>query len=997
MKKLLSLFTAITLCFCAVTAQNVARVYGVRVYSEPAAPTALVSFSADNPADITEELDLSQFPIIRAGACDGTTYYLLVCDADGMLATGLWAVDLASKRISLVKAYDYQVDTPASIVAFDMAWNPADGMLYAIGMDLSSAVITENGIEADLGYIRIDPATGDGTTLGTQGIVAIQTIAFNDYGDLFGVADDGALWALDGRTGKPLEAMEDTGYIPAGLQSMTYDATAGAFYWAALTEAGGVGASTLVRIDMTEDWFFTVNDLGKIKDTTELVALYVDPNPISPLAPQAPADFTVVPAADGSRSATLSWTNPSLTRAGQPLSTLDITVYADGKPVATLMGRTPGADDTYTYAAAADATVDLSVAASTNGAEGEHAYANPVFVGTDRPGAVTALAASRPDPDKYDITVTWNAPATGAQGGWFDATQLTYRVVRRPDGKVITESTAATSVTDTDITATGAYIYDVTPSTAAGAGTTASTAPCISGPAITLPYTMDLTDEAQANLWTVVNGDNDQFLWSILRNWGGSDTSFRFYPETLVGGVEPTDDWLISPAFALEAGKHYAISYDVRLWGDLFPATYQVKLGQGLTPADLTATLEDNVGAITDLEWETRSIPFAVDHDGNYNIGFGVTLANPVEIKGVYVREIFDIDLAATGVTGTSGTGVGAPTTYTVTVENCGFNAVSDFTLALVDADGKTLASRTVNQEIPALTSAEVTIDWTPATAGTYAVSAKVTVSGDPNTANDLSPATEVLVLPAGKWHEITDGTTFTAFAPFCLRYKYSAAQTLYSAAEMGSAAARIEGIIYYYSLMTTTAPGPFSAKIALANTDATDFNSGSTLAPSDFTQVFDGTVTIDPAKKAVTLMFDEPFEYTGGSLCIFTQHASETTASVIFDALSPKDGNNVTTAYYSDTEPFDFTGYGALYRDRPNISLFLSETSGVEDITADTPVLTYDRATRTIRLDREATVSVYTLQGTLLLRATGTAIDASALSGPAIITTGAATIKVIL
>lgn len=276
MKKLLSLFTAITLCFCAVTAQNVARVYGVRVYSEPAAPTALVSFSADNPADITEELDLSQFPIIRAGACDGTTYYLLVCDADGMLATGLWAVDLASKRISLVKAYDYQVDTPASIVAFDMAWNPADGMLYAIGMDLSSAVITENGIEADLGYIRIDPATGDGTTLGTQGIVAIQTIAFNDYGDLFGVADDGALWALDGRTGKPLEAMEDTGYIPAGLQSMTYDATAGAFYWAALTEAGGVGASTLVRIDMTEDWFFTVNDLGKIKDTTELVALYVD-------------------------------------------------------------------------------------------------------------------------------------------------------------------------------------------------------------------------------------------------------------------------------------------------------------------------------------------------------------------------------------------------------------------------------------------------------------------------------------------------------------------------------------------------------------------------------------------------------------------------------------------------------------------------------------------------------------------------------------------------
>lgn len=56
-----------------------------------------------------------------------------------------------------------------------------------------------------------------------------------------------------------------------------------------------MGSSNLVRIDMTEDWYFSTNDLGKIKDTTELVALYVESNPVSDAAPATPADLTVTP------------------------------------------------------------------------------------------------------------------------------------------------------------------------------------------------------------------------------------------------------------------------------------------------------------------------------------------------------------------------------------------------------------------------------------------------------------------------------------------------------------------------------------------------------------------------------------------------------------------------------------------------------------------------------------------------------------------------------
>lgn len=78
LKKIAILFVAVSAVFAA-SAQKTARVYGVRVYSDPSEPPALVSFPVDDTSRLTEEYDLTEVigesvieaGTVRAAASDG--------------------------------------------------------------------------------------------------------------------------------------------------------------------------------------------------------------------------------------------------------------------------------------------------------------------------------------------------------------------------------------------------------------------------------------------------------------------------------------------------------------------------------------------------------------------------------------------------------------------------------------------------------------------------------------------------------------------------------------------------------------------------------------------------------------------------------------------------------------------------------------------------------------------------------------------------------------
>ncbi len=956
-----------------------------------------MSFSIDDPSQLTEELDLSSLISIRSAACDGENYYLVTSE-DGILPNALVTVNIKSKKLTTVKTYDYQKDLIGSFVILDMDYNPANKKLYAMGFNMETAEFVDGSIEfSSIALFTIDTANGDVEIIGEQDKIVFTAITFSKDGDLFGIDGSGDLWTISAYNGRPLDNLYSTGISPVGQQSMTTDTNTGSMYWASCSQNGDNGMSKFIQIDHTDDWVFSTKDLGELSDATELVGLYIDPDPISNDAPADPTDLTVTPAAEGGNTALIEWINPTATRDGKTLENVDAVVYVDGTAVQTLSGEKAGSKSSYTYTATKSGLLTVSVSAIANGEEGSAAYADAVFVGTDRPGAVVNLEAKRLDPDKYDITVSWEKPATGAQGGWYDASQLTYRIVRMPDDKVIAEAATYTSFTDSEISTTAAYIYEITPSTAAGAGLTTKSIPCISGPAIQPPYTMDLRDQADANMWTVVNGDNDEYLWSILENWGGTDTSYRYYPETNVGGTIVTDDWLISPSIELKAGKYYSLAYDVRLWGVLFPATYVVAMGHGVDPANLTTVLarydaDDSV----DLAWERRGMTFTVDADGSYNFGFGVLLANPVEIKGFEIREIDKIDIAATELSGSTSTGVGFTSTYTVTVTNMGYESIDKFEVSLVDGDGTVLVSRQIDETLAPQESATYDLVWTPSAGGTFDIHAIATTADDSNTDNDASNTITVSVLLTGKWHDITDGTSLSGYSPFYMQYLYSGAQTIYTASELGGTPSTISGITYYYYIMGGAAPAPFEVKIAMANTSISGFDTNLPLDQGEFTTVYEGTLTIDASKKSFTIMFDTPFEYTGGNLCIQSEHSSTSTASLLFYS-NTKGENSVTALYRSDEAPYDYTQNAGVFKDRPNVSLFMSQTSAITDVKADNKGISYNSATHTLTLDTEDTVSVYSLQGVLLFRGRGITFDLSTLSGPAIITAAGKALKVIL
>ena len=88
------------------------------------------------------------------------------------------------------------------------------------------------------------------------------------------------------------------------------------------------------------------------------------------------------------------------------------------------------------------------------------------FVGFDVPKAPTAITATSTGDNS--IRITWTAPEKGVNDGWIDLSSLKYKIVRMPDGKVLTENATGTSYDDNTIESLANYSYELTAITAEG-------------------------------------------------------------------------------------------------------------------------------------------------------------------------------------------------------------------------------------------------------------------------------------------------------------------------------------------------------------------------------------------------------------------------------------------------------------------------------------------------------------------------------------------------
>ena len=127
-----------------------------------------------------------------------------------------------------------------------------------------------------------------------------------------------------------------------------------------------------------------------------------------------------------------------------------------------------------------------------------------------------------------------------------------------------------------------------------------------------LPYSNDFSDASLQRHFTVINANNDGVTWTASNG------------EFVISYAAPNDDWLVSPAIKLVAGKKYHFAIDSKVQSTTYPETFEVKAAKEATADALSAgtvvLAEQTINNKTDYStYETEG--FSVTETGYYYIG----------------------------------------------------------------------------------------------------------------------------------------------------------------------------------------------------------------------------------------------------------------------------------------------------------------------------------------------------------------------------------------
>lgn len=548
-------------------------------------------FNADAPDNITLLHVFDSDKQACAGAAANGTYYVYRYAPNDGSAEPLdfGAVDLNTGTFTRIADYS-RLNTLFS----DMTYDYSQQTMYAIGNPGGGSITR---------LLTVNLSTGEITDLGSLQ-TKFSTLACSYDGTLYAVrSEDGYLCEIN-KTTLAVTEIGDTYEIPEEyLQSMEFDHATETLYWA--------GNNTyeedfLDTVDLSSGETFRIGYLGT---TAQVVGLYIPFVRISADAPAAVTNLKVVADASGALKATLSWINPTATHSGGAVTALTaIKIYRDGTLVATLAGdTTTWTDSTLTESG----TVAYTVAAVNASGEGDAAEAS-AFVGFDVPSAPASTSAVKSGDNS--IAVSWTQPIGGKNGGAIELSTLKYRLTRMPDAAVVAENLTETDYTDV-VTTRGCYSYKIEAYTAAGTGGSAETNAVKAGPALTVPYTCNFSDDSKFGLWDVVDSNADGYTWKRETTLNAAYYSYNEDGETA------GDDWLISSPIRLEEGKMYRLTFKLQSYDVEYPENMDVYLGQNGTVEAMTTKLGDyTVASNTFVPYEV-TLP-EIEQTGEYYLGF---------------------------------------------------------------------------------------------------------------------------------------------------------------------------------------------------------------------------------------------------------------------------------------------------------------------------------------------------------------------------------------
>lgn len=433
--------------------------------------------------------------------------------------------------------YKYQNMTWAN-VATDMAYDAVNDVVYGVYKN------DEAGTSYYLGTFNRDDASITRVADLEQPLVVL---AASPSGDLFGISAAGDLYRVSAATAAET-LVGATGYKPKAGERQTgaIDGRTGSLYWAAYTDAD---KSLFLRVSTATG---SAELVYEFPTKERMTGMWI-PAPAIPMgAPKDVSDFLAE--TDGtSLSLHVSFTAPTESRDGATLrGTLTYTVTLDGT-VAEEGQIAPGAAFAKDFEAAQGAHTVAVATRNSEGTSGEKTQT--IFVGPDVPGAPVSLAVVS---DGQTMHLTWQAPEAGANGGIYDASLVTYNVVRHPDEVAVATGLAATAYDDLLPQATLAN-YSYTVELVYGDDPCgAVTSPLVmGGDPLPTPYFEDF--DAAASLSDILygqdNSGNTNTQWTLKAQ--GEGQAVRIAGANYAG----PKNWLFTPPVALTAGKTYTLSF----------------------------------------------------------------------------------------------------------------------------------------------------------------------------------------------------------------------------------------------------------------------------------------------------------------------------------------------------------------------------------------------------------------------------------------------------
>lgn len=131
-----------------------------------------------------------------------------------------------------------------------------------------------------------------------------------------------------------------------------------------------------------------------------------------------------------------------------------------------------------------------------------------------------------------------------------------------------------------------------------------------------LPYANSFNSEEEQAAFGTINANMDDKEWSLYDLSGDGDYGWRY----LYNGKKAADDWLVSPAIYMEAGKNYRLAFDM-VTGS-YTERVEVLLGTGTKAADFTQTVIEAEEYATGGQFITlENELITVEESGYYHVG----------------------------------------------------------------------------------------------------------------------------------------------------------------------------------------------------------------------------------------------------------------------------------------------------------------------------------------------------------------------------------------